>query len=316
MDISGSSFFIKNKVMKKNTIVGLAALLVANVIWGIMAPLLKEFLNTGVMSGMTVSAMRMIVCTILFWVTGWMLPSTITKQQHVEKKDMPWMFFGGILFIIGTQTLTNIGAEYTYPVDAAVCCSVTPIFTLLLGAVFVYHKFPSYVKILGVLLGLAGVLIFILATDENPEMHVTNPFLGDLFCVLSQVCGASYLVFFAGLASRYSCFTLMKWMYTFATVCILPFTAADIIAVPWAEMSAKCWFILAYIIVLGSFVGYLLVAEAQKMVTPTVIAICNYIQPISAAIYAIILGLAIITQANVLATALIFLGVWLVNKEK
>lgn len=301
--------------MKKNTIIGLTALLIANVIWGVMAPLLKELLNTGMISGMTTSALRMIVCAVLFWLAGWLLPRRITSQQHVEKKDMLWMFLGSILFIIGTQSLTNVGAEYTYPVDAAICCSVTPIFTLLLGAVFVSHKFPSYVKILGVLLGLAGVLIFILATDENPEMHVTNPFLGDLLCVLSQVCGATYLVFFAGLASRYSCFTLMKWMYTFATICILPFTTADIIAVPWAELSAKSWFILAYVIVLGSFVGYLLVAEAQKMVTPTAIAVCNYIQPISAALYAIALGLAIITQSNVIATVLIFAGVWLVNKK-
>ena len=301
--------------MKKKIIVGLSALLVANIIWGVMAPLLKELLNTGVMSGMTVSVVRMISCTILFWVLAWILPKRITGDQPIVMKDMPLVLVGSLLFIVGTQSLSNMGAEYTYPVDAAVCCSTTPIFTLILGAISYHKKFPPFLKILGVLMGLAGVLIFIFATAENPEMHVTNPLLGDTLCVLSQVCGAIYLVFFIGLVSRYSCFALMKWLYTLSTICVLPFTYGDLVAVPWTELTGKAWFALAYISILGSFVGYLLIALAQKNVTPTVIAMCNYIQPITAAIYAAILGLAVITHENVIATLLIFVGVWLVNKQ-
>lgn len=301
--------------MKKKMIIGLSALLIANIIWGIMAPLLKDLLNMGVMSGMTVSVIRMVVCMVLFWVLGWILPKSITQNQPINKKDLPLILLGALLFIVGTQSLTNIGAEYTYPVDVTVCCSVTPIFTLILGAIFYHKKFPPILKLIGVLLGLAGVLIFILATNENPEMHVTSPVLGDTLCVLSQVCGAIYLVFFIGLVSRYSCFTLMKWLYTLSTLCVLPFTYGDLIAVPWAELTGRAWFAIAYIVLLGSFVGYLLIAVAQKNVTPTLIAMCNYIQPITAAIYAAILGLAVITQANIIATILIFVGVWLVNKQ-
>ena len=107
----------------------------------------------------------------------------------------------------------------------------------------------------------------------------------------------------------------MKWLYTLSTICVLPFTYGDLVAVPWTELTGKAWFALAYISILGSFVGYLLIALAQKNVTPTVIAMCNYIQPITAAIYAAILGLAVITHENVIATLLIFVGVWLVNKQ-
>lgn len=301
--------------MKNKLVVGLSALIFANIVWGVMAPLLKDLLNTGAMDGMTVSAIRMIVCTALFWILTLILPKKVTHDNKLKKKDLKWMIIGSVTFIIGTQTLTNIGAEYTYPVDASMCCSATPIFTLILGAIFYHRQFPPLLKTVGVLLGLAGVLIFILATDENPEMHVTNPFLGDILCVLSQLSGAIYLVFFVEFVSRYSCFTLMKWLYTFATIIILPFSFNDIVAIPWAELSAMSWFELSFIVILGSFVGYLLIAVAQKRVTPTLIAVCNYIQPISTAIFAIIMGLAIITQANVIATILIFVGVWLVNKQ-
>lgn len=47
-------------------VIGLIALVVANVIWGLMAPIIKGLLNMEVMSGMTVSALRIMGGTILF----------------------------------------------------------------------------------------------------------------------------------------------------------------------------------------------------------------------------------------------------------
>ncbi len=299
--------------MKNKLFLGLFLLLVANTIWGLMAPLVKDLLNMGMMTGLTLSAIRTYACGILFWILDFCLPQKITKSESLLRKDFPLLFLGGVLFIVGTQTLTNIGAQYTYAVDAAVCCSVTPLFTLILGAIFYHRAFPPFLKILGVLLGMSGVLVFIFATENNPEMNVTNAFLGDLLCVLSQICGAVYLVFFVKVAGRYSAFTLMKWLYTFAFVVMLPFTIVDVVEVPWANLSYDAWFDLLYIVLPGSFVAYLLVLMSQKLVTPTLIAMCNYIQPLVAAIYAIILGMAVITSANILATILIFVGVWLVE---
>ena len=302
------------KQQTKNIIIGLAALVAANVIWGVMAPICKDLFNTGLIDGTTISAIRIVACTVIFWLLTPFVQES-RKFGTLEKKDVLPVFIIAPIFMIGTQTLTNVGVQYTYPIDAAVCCSTTPIFTLLLGAIFYYHKFPSLIKILGVLMGLAGVVIFIMTTAENPDQHVDNPVLGDALCVLSQVCGAIYLVFFVGTARKYSAFTLMKWLYTFSLPFILPFTFKDIIAVPWGELSAGVWFDVLYIVILGSFVGYLLIPFAQQKVTPTVIAMCNYLQPITTAIYAIILGMAVITGATIIATLLIFVGVWFVNKE-
>lgn len=304
--------------MKSSTrkiIVGLSVLLIANTIWGVMSPLCKELLNAGLMNGITLSAIRMLAGTILFWILTPFVKESRRDFGTLYKKDVLPLIVGSVIFIIGTQTLTNIGVQYTYPVDAAVCCCVTPIFTLILGAIFYYKQFPPLFKILGVILGLTGVLIFIFATEDNPEMHADNVILGDTLCVLSQVAGATYLVFYVRIASRYSAFTLMKWLYTFSTICFMPFTLGDIIAIPWQQMTGTLWFDLAYIVVLGSFVGYLLIPLAQHNVKPTVIAIANYIQPISAAIYAVILGMAVITNSNIIATILIFIGVWLVVRE-
>lgn len=297
-------------------VIGLLALVVANVIWGLMAPIIKGLLNMEVMSGMTVSALRIIGGTILFWLIDLLAPSGMVKHEKIQKKkDWMMLVIGGIVYIVGTMALTNIGAEYTYPVDAVVCSSTTPLFALACGAIFYYHKFPAFTKILGVLLGLLGVLIFIFTTEDNPAMHVSNPLIGDLLCVISQICNAVYLVFFVEITSRYTAFTMMKWMFTFACAAILPFTIADVIAVPWSTLSGEAIFDITYIVVLASFVSYLLISFAQHSVTPTLIAMGNYIQPLTAAIASIIIGMAVVTVYNIVATALIFIGVILVQRN-
>lgn len=301
--------------MKKNLTLGLTALIFANLIWGVMTPMTKDLLNSGLIDGMTLSVVRMVSCTVLFWTLGFLIPDKYTHQKRLEKRDIIPLLVGSVLFIIGTQSLTNIGTQYTYAVDSAVCCCTTPIFTLTLGAIFYHHQFPPILKIIGVFLGLAGILVFIFSSTENTEMHVTNPVLGDLLCVLSQAAGAIYLVFYVEIAGRYSPFTLMKWLYTFATICVLPFTFGDVISIPWAEMSGYHLFTIAFVVVFGSFIAYMLISLAQHCVTPTVIGMCNYGQPLTAAVVAVILGMAVFTFQSVIAILLIFVGIWLVIRQ-
>ncbi len=301
--------------MKKNLTLGLPALIFANLIWGVMTPMTKDLLSSELIDGMTLSVVRMVSCAALFWILGFLIPEKYTHEKRLEKRDAVPLLIGSILFIVGTQSLTNIGTQYTYAVDAAVCCCAAPIFTLILGAIFYHHKFPPLLKIIGVVLGLGGVLVFIFSSTENVEMHVTNPVLGDLLCVLSQASGAIYLVFYVNIVSRYSAFTIMKWLYTFSAICVFPFTFEDVISIPWAEMSSYYLFTIAFVTIFGSFVAYMLIAFAQQHVTPTIIGMCNYGQPLSAAAFSAVLGIAVFTVQSVIATLLIFVGIWLVIRK-
>ena len=42
----------------------------------------------------------------------------------------------------------------------------------------------------------------------------------------------------------------------------------------------------------------------------------NYLQPVVAVVSSVAVGLAVLTGMNVLATLFVFVGVWLVNREK
>ena len=60
----------------------------------------------------------------------------------------------------------------------------------------------------------------------------------------------------------------------------------------------------------------MLIPVAQRRVDPTVIAMYNYLQPIVAVVFSVLAGLAVLNGKNVIATLLVFVGVWLVNREK
>lgn len=67
---------------KKNMFVGHAALLSANVMWGLMAPLGKDLLNSGVIPSMSLAALRIIAAALLFWSVSLLVPCKKRKDRQ------------------------------------------------------------------------------------------------------------------------------------------------------------------------------------------------------------------------------------------
>ena len=286
----------QNKLDSKSTKSGIAtghvALLAANIIWGGMAPVSKDLLNMQLMSSWSLAGLRILGGAVLFWALSLILPSSWVSDEKIEKKDFWQLCIASLLVIAANQALVIIGMEYTSPVDATIVCSMTPIFTLILGT-------PN----------------FIFAGETNDAINVTNPLLGNAVCFLAQVCGACYLVFFTDIIKKYSAFTLMKWMFLISAIVVFPFTIGGIVKVQWSEMPLSGIMDVLYIVVLATCLAYLFTPIGQKHVSPTVVAIYNYLQPVVAAVISILAGLAIINWETALYACLIFVGVWLVSRN-
>lgn len=293
---------------------GHLALLVANVSWGLMAPFLKDLLNEGVITPMALSGYRIIGGALLFWLVSVFVPGN-GKAEKVERRDILPLIMASLLVIGLNQVLIILGMSYASPVDAAVVCSLTPIFTLVFGALLMGLRF-IWLKAVGVAVGLGGALMFVFAGETDSSINVSNPLLGNTLCLLAQVCGALYLVCFGKLISKYSILTLMKWMFLISAIGILPLTIGDMLSVEWAKLSLSGYFDFAFILLFGTCLAYMLIPVAQRRVDPTVIAMYNYLQPIVAVVFSVLAGLAVLTGMNMLATLLVFAGVWLVNREK
>jgi drug/metabolite transporter (DMT)-like permease len=137
--------------------------------------------------------------------------------------------------------------------------------------------------------------------------------IGDLMCLGSQLFAASYFVFFSHLIARYGVLTLMKWLFTISAVVTWPLFAGQLNNVEWACISSDEWLSLSYIVIIGTFVCYLVLNFAQGKLEAPVVASYNYIQPVVATLFSLVWGVGVLSLNSVVAAVLILGGVWLVG---
>ena len=284
-------------------------MLLATVMWGAMAPIAKGILEEGVVDGLALSVLRIGGGTILFLLFS-LLPKSITGDCKVKPKDYITLFVASVVMISANQGLFIIGIQYTSPVDTSVMCTLTPVFTLILAAIFIRQPL-TLLKIAGIVLGLSGALI--MAFSNQSEEIAVNPMLGNTLCMLAQICAAVYYVFFLKLINKYPPFTIMKWMFLFSSLTYIPSMLPFIGEIEWSGFSGISLFSLAYIIIFPTFLAYLLIPYAQRLLKPTVISSYAYLQPVVSAILSTVMGLALFGWNRVIATVLIFMGVYLVS---
>lgn len=288
---------------------GHLALLGSNVIWGVMSPISKFVLAGGVVSSMALVDVRIFGGTILFWIA-----SLFFKSEKVDRKDYIRLFGAGFFSTAFNQLCFIKGVSLTSPVDASICTSTLPIWTMILAAIFLKEPVTGK-KASGVLLGLSGALLLVFFGNGGKATGNSNIW-GDLLCLLSQISYSVYLVFFQDVIKKYSPVTLMKWKYTFGAILLLPLLLGTFFSVDWATLPADQWSSLAYILLFGTFLSYLIVPIGQKHLRPTVVAMYNYLQPVTAAAVAILWGLDNFNIVKLIAVILIFSGVMLVNRSR
>lgn len=289
-------------------------MLAANVIWGLMSPIGKEALNSPDIAPLTLTGMRIIGAALLFWFGGFILPKSIAPKETIDRKDIRALIVASLLITFANQICVIFGMSMTSPVDATVMCSTTPFFTLIL-VWMLWNQRPGWAKLLGVILGFSGMLVFILSGKTDEAMNVSNPLLGDIICICSQIFGAIYMVKYAFLTRKYSPFTLMKWLFSISGILMFFISGPSIVSTAWSIIPFKVILETGYVVVFGTFIAYVFLPIGQRGLSPTSIAMYNYLQPIVAAIFSIIAGLAAITLPTIVGTILIFLGVWMVNKK-
>lgn len=292
--------------MDKNRLKGHGAMLGAEVLWGVSAPLGKAILAAG-MSPLMLTNCRMVGAALLFWIV-----SLFTRREEVGHRDLLAMFFASLCGVVVNQCCFVWGLSLTSPVNASIITTALPIVTMVLAAV-VLHEPVTRLKVGGVFLGAIGALVLIIGSASGPG---EGNMWGDLLVICAQLSFSCYLVFFKGLIGRYSPVTLMKWMFTYSAICVIPFTYSDWIAMDWvAAPSVVTWGALAFVVG-PTFLSYFLLPVGQRFLRPTVTAMYNYVQPIVATVVAICAGLGHFTMVNAAAILLVFTGVYLVTRSK
>ncbi len=250
--------------------------------------------------------MRVSVSTLLFWMVARTFPT-----EKVRRRDH-WLlircaFFGTAI----NQFFYFKGLSLTTPIHASLIMTTTPIAVLMVAA-FLRHERLTMMKITGVLVGLAGVLLLLTKGGVSLE---NGTFTGDLFILLNGITYATYLVLVKPLMRTYHHATVLKWVFLYGALMMVPVGLQQVFSADWSSFPDLTWWSLGYVVLAATFVVYLLNAWALNYVDSSVVGIFIYLQPVFATIVALAAGEDQLDLLTVIYALIIMAGVYLVSKR-
>ena len=283
-------------------------MLCAGTCWGLMAPIGKDAMLNGI-DGIELVSFRVLGGALLFWLT-----SLFTKKEHVPVKDILLLGCAGLFALVFNQCSYTIGLNLTSPSNSSIMTTSMPIFAMVLSF-FILKEPITWQKAGGVLLGCAGAVIIITTSATAGNAKVGNIW-GDLLCMSAQLSFALYLSLFKPLIQKYSLFTVNKWMFTWATLLIWPFTLGHVSSIDFASVPMSTWWETGFVVFFGTYISYICMMVGQQTLRPTVVSVYNYMQPLVSVSVSVAAGLAVFKTSQALAAILVFSGVWFVVKSK
>jgi drug/metabolite transporter (DMT)-like permease len=283
------------------------AIFIANLFFGLNIPISRS-LMPDVIDPIALTYIRMLSGLALFWGSAFFV-----KTEKVPVKDLVLFFFAAFFALSVNQLSFYIGLSATSPIDASIVVTMLPIVSMLLAGLILKEP-VTLKKAFGVLVGASGA-IFLILSEGHSKLGSGN-FSGNMIVFLAVTSFALYLTMFKNLISRYSSFTIMRWMFLFASIQSFPFCYNAISNVPFATLTGFEWLRITYIVFGATFIAYVLLAAGQRVLLPTTLSMYNYIQPIMASLVAIFVGLDTFGWKHFVSTALVFTGVYIVTQSK
>ena len=284
------------------------SLLFAEIFWGLMAPVGKDAMAHGI-DGICLVSLRVAGAALLFWTASLFAP-----RERMARRDVLLLAVAALFGIVFNQCMYTIGLGITSPVNASIVTTSMPIFAMVLSF-FILKEPITWQKAGGVLLGCAGAVIIITTSATAGNAKVGNIW-GDLLCMSAQLSFALYLSLFKPLVQKYSLFTVNKWMFTWATLIIWPFTLGHVSSIDFVSVPMSTWWETGFVVFFGTYISYICMMVGQQTLRPTVVSVYNYMQPLVSVSVSVAVGLAVFKTSQALAAILVFSGVWFVVKSK
>jgi drug/metabolite transporter (DMT)-like permease len=292
--------------MQKSTLRAHFFLLAANVIYGINFSVAKLVMPQYIQpSGFIL--LRCLGAVLLFWITGLFIP-----DKKVENKDIGFFALSAIFGIAVNQLLFFEGLNRTSPINGGIIMVATPVLVLIMAS-FIRGERITGLKILGIALGLIGALSLLLFKSDFSFGSVTMA--GDLMILANATSYAIYIVMIKPKMQTYHPITVMRWVFLFGTIYVIPFGYNQFTAIPWNTMPASILWATAFVVIGTTFFAYLLNTMALAHLSASVVGIYIYLQPLLASAFAMLVGQDTPTIQKAISALLIFSGVFLVSKK-
>ena len=288
--------------MKQKLLFAHLALFGANLIYAFNYGYAKDVMDRGYLPPFTFILFRAVGATFLFWITSFFF------YQKIEKKDI-WRFaLCGFFGVTANQLMFFSGLSLTSTIHASIIMISSPIIVSILS-IFIIKERMNWKKAIGIGIGLTGALMVILHKNKTSGDF---GIWGDILIFLNASSYGLYLISVKPLMSKYQPITVIKWVFTFGLVGVIPFGTYQLSEVNWI-MPNDILLKIGFVILFTTYFCYLFNIYGVKHVSPTIVSTYIYLQPILTSFIALLTGREELESIVVFSSLLIFSGVYLVS---
>lgn len=259
------------------------------------------------MAPVTGVTIRLVFGTAAFW-----LIDIFCKPENSTTRQKWQLFALGALGIYGYMFFYLMGISKTTPVSSSIFVSLEPIWVFIIAVLF-YKEKVTWMKILGIGMGLAGAILCI-STQPSDDLASNAP-VGNLLCLASSIIYAVYLVFSNRLLKGVGDMTMLK--YTFLGASVMAVIVNTIYGFDAPVLSESLFstpmLVLLFVLIFPTTISYLLLPVGLKYLKTTLVAIYGYLILIVATITSLILGQDRFSWTQCGAIILICASVYLVE---
>ena len=297
-----------NKNTTSRMLKGNLLILIATIFFGLDIPVVK-FLNPEWLTSNDITIFRLGGGCLLFWIA-----SLFVHPDRIERHDFPRILLGGGIGLFAFIYLFNLSLRYANPIDVSIIMTLPPVFVILINVIF-RHNRPSLMEIIGILLAFAGAVAVIIARQSGGK--ASDALLGDLLALASSICYAAYLVVLDKPTHKYRPISLLRWIFLASFIpCLLLVKAFPDAPMFHGGIHWGPWLMIAFVVICPTFLSYLMVNPAIKLIGSELVSIYQYLVPVFATIGSVCMGLAHLHLVQVLAMAAIVAGMLLTNRAK
>ena len=284
-------------------------LLSANIFFSINLSAVKYLTTNHFVQSFGINLIRVAVSTILFW----MLYLAKPVKSTIDRADLPRFIICALTGIAINQMLFLKGLSLTYSIHAVLLILSAPIFITVFAAIFLRERI-SPIQIVGLGLGVCGAVILI-SMGKNSGTG-DNVILGDTLILINALSYTIYFIMVKPLMLKYNPIQVTRMIFTIGFFGVLPFGWNEFTAINWTYFGWMEYGCLGLIVLGGTFLAYLFNLYGIKILGASITGAYIYLQPIFAAIIAMIFLNESLEWYKVIAGAFIFTGVYLSNKKR
>lgn len=253
--------------------------------------------------------MRVTMAFILF--SGLLFLSKSNSNKINWKSDGLRIFICAFFGTAFNMLLFFYGLSKTHPINGAVLMMVTPLFVVVFDHIK-QKKLPRPIVVVGFILGCVGAIMLI--SGKGVQFNSETLF-GDILVAINALFYAIYLVLVRDLFKKYGTAKVNTINFGLGILLILPFGLTDLMAWNPSRIPNEMWLKIAYILTVTTFVVYQLNAFAVKRAGPEIAGLYIYLQPLLAALIAILWGKDELTTMKVISSLIIVAGVYLASRK-